>query len=137
MYRYGLVRGTTLGDYFEQELQGQIDRQAVSLLTLFSCDCRGSVSEAGDEKSQGELFSVYCIDVLLRVSAGSDIGHHEQASATNVRWVMSLMGFWPGAPIASALQSPTNKFMELYNSIKGYSLTCEYVLCCIIMVASS
>lgn len=101
-----------------------------------SCDCRGSVSEAGDEKSQGELFSLYCIDMFLCVSPGSGIGRHDQASATNVPWVTSLMGFWPGAPVPSAPQSPSNKFMELYNSIQGSPVTCEYVWCLIVMVAS-
>lgn len=98
------------------------------------------MSEAGDEKSQGELFSLYCIDMFLCVCPGSGIGRHEQASATNAPWVTSLMGFWPGAPVPSALHSPSNKFMEMYNSIRGSiqgsPVTCEYVWCCIVMVAS-
>lgn len=111
--------------------------QAVVLLTLFSCVCRGSVSEAGDEKSQGEqLFSLYCIDILLYVFPGSGIGRPEQASATNVPWVTSVMGFWPGSPISWTLQSPSSKFMEMYNSIRGSSVTCEYVCCHVVMVVS-
>jgi len=111
--------------------------QMVGWLTLFSCDCRASVSEAGDEKSQGEqLFFPYCIDILLYVFPGSGIGRPEQASATNVPWVTSLMGFWPGSPVSWILQSPNNKFMEMYNSIRGSSVTCEYVCCHVVMVVS-
>jgi hypothetical protein len=117
--------------------KGCHNRQAVRLLTLFSCDYRGSVSEAGDEKSQGEqLFSLYCIYILLCVFPGSGIGHHEQASATNVPRVTSLMGFWPGGSVSSTLQSPNNKFLEMYNSIRGSSVTCEYVCCHNAMVVS-
>lgn len=117
--------------------KGCLNGQAVSTLKLFSCDCRASVSEAGDEKSQGEqLFSLYCIDILLYVFPGSGIGHPEQASATNVPWVTSLMGFWPGSPVSLALHSPSNKFMEMYNSIQGSSVTCEYVCCLVVMVVS-
>jgi hypothetical protein len=111
--------------------------QAVGLLTLFSCDCRGSVSEAGDETSQGEqLFSLNCIDILLYVFPGSGMGHHEQAWATNVPWVTSLMGFWPGSPVSWTLQTPSNKFMEIYNSIRGSLVTCKYVCCHVVMVVS-
>ena len=111
--------------------------QVVGLLTLFSCDCRASVSEAGDETSQGEqIFSLCCIYILLYVFPGSGIGRPEQASATNVPWVTSLMGFCPGSPASLPLQSPSNKFMEMYNSIRGSSVTREYVCCRVVMVVS-
>jgi len=73
--------------------------------------------------------SLLFILIYFYVSPGSGLGPREQASATNVPWATSLMGFWPGAPVPSTLQSPNNKFMEMYSSIRGSSVTCEYVWC--------
>lgn len=79
--------------------------------------------------------SSFCIVLIYcYVSPGSGIGQYEQASATNIPWVTSLMGFWTGSPVPSIFQLPNNKFMERYNSIRGSSVMCEYVCFHIVIV---